>query len=129
MRIVRRSLAVLLAALLVAPAAQAQTHVVAKSSLAQAVQERVSRDQADRDAIASLLRRSEVRQIASQAGLSIDRAEAAVSTLQGDLLRDLASQARQVDNDLAGGASTIVISTTTIIIVLLVVILIVLIAD
>ena len=129
MRIVRRSLAVLLAALLVAPAAQAQTHVVAKSSLAQAVQERVSRDQADRDAIASLLRRSEVRQIASQAGLSVDRAEAAVSTLQGDLLRDLASQARQVDNDLAGGASTIVISTTTIIIVLLVVILIVLIAD
>jgi len=129
MRIVRRSLAVLLAALLVAPAAQAQTHVVAKSALSQAVQERVSQDQADRDAIASLLRRAEVRQIAAQAGLSLEKAQAAVSTLQGDMLRDLAAQARQANDDLAGGASTVVISTTTIIIVLLVVILIVLIAD
>ena len=129
MRIVRRSLAVLLAALLVAPAAQAQTHVVAKSALAQTVQERVSQDQADRDVIKSLLQRAEVRQIASQAGLSLEKAQAAVSTLQGDLLRDLASQARQVNDELAGGASTIVISTTTIIIILLIVILIVLIAD
>jgi len=129
MRIVRRSLAVLLAALLVAPAAQAQTHVVAKSALSQVVQERVSQDQADRDAIASLLRRAEVRQIAAQAGLSLEKAQAAVSTLQGDMLRDLAAQARQANDDLAGGASTVVISTTTIILVLLVVILIVLIAD
>ena len=129
MRIVRRSLAVLLAALLVAPAAQAQTHVVAKSALSQTVQERVSQDQADRDAIKSLLQRAEVRQIASQAGLSLEKAQAAVSTLQGDLLRDLASQARQVNDELAGGASTVVISTTTIIIILLIVILIVLIAD
>lgn len=129
MRIVRRSLAVLLAALLVAPAAQAQTHVVATSALSQTVQERVSQDQADRDVIKSLLQRAEVRQIASQAGLSLEKAQAAVSTLQGDLLRDLASQARQVNDELAGGASTVVISTTTIIIILLIVILIVLIAD
>jgi hypothetical protein len=125
MKIVRRSLAVMLAALLVAPAAQAQTHVVAKSALSQAVQERVSQDQADRDAILSLLERSEVRQIAQQAGLSLGTAQAAVSTLQGQDLRDLASQARQVDHDLAAGASTVVISTTTIIIALLIVILIV----
>jgi hypothetical protein len=129
MRIVRRSLAVLVAALLVAPAAQAQTHVVAQSALSQAVQERVSQDRADRDAINSLLQRAEVRRIASQAGLSLEKAQAAVSTLQGDILRDLASQARQVNDELAGGASNIVISTTTIIIVLLIVILIVLIAD
>jgi len=129
MKIVRRSLAVLLAALLVAPAAQAQTHVIAKSALSQAVQQQVSQDQADRAAIVSLLQRAEVRQIASQAGLSLEKAEAAVSTLNGQDLRDLASQARQVQNDLAGGASTVVISTTTIIIVLLIVILIVAIAD
>jgi L-rhamnose isomerase len=129
MRIVRRSLAVILAALLVAPAAQAQTHVVGKKALAQAVQERVSQDQADRDAILALLARTEVRQIAAQAGLSLEKAQAAVSTLQGQDLRDIASQARQVNNDLAGGASNIVISTTTIIIVLLIIILIVLIAD
>jgi hypothetical protein len=129
MRIVRQSLAVLLAALLIAPAAQAQTHVIGKSALSQAVQERVSQDQADRDAIRSLLQRPEVKQIAAQAGLSLHQAEAAVSMLNGQDLRDLAAQSRQVQNDLAGGASNIVISTTTIIIVLLIIILIVLIAD
>jgi len=120
---------VILAALLVAPAAQAQTHVVGKKALTQAVQERVSQDQADRDAILALLARTEVRQIAERAGLSLEKAQAAVSTLQGQDLKDFASQARQVNNDLAGGASNIVISTTTIIIVLLIIILIVLIAD
>ena len=129
MKIVRRSLAVLLAAFLVAPAAQAQTHVIGKSALSQAVQQQVAQEQADRDAIRTLLQRAEVRQIAAQAGLSLEKAEAAVSTLNGGDLRDLASQARQVQNDLAGGASTVVISTTTIIIVLLIVILIVALAD
>jgi hypothetical protein len=129
MRIVRRLLVVTLALLLVAPAAQAQTHVIGKTDLAKAVAKRVSQDQADRDAILTLLHRAEVRTIAARAGLSVDKAAAAVSTLQGDDLRDLASQARQAENDLAGGASTIVISTTTIIIVLLIVILIVVIAD
>ena len=129
MRIVRRSLAVILAALLVAPAAQAQTHVVGRKALTQAVQDRVSQDQADRDAILALLARTEVREIAARAGLSLEKAQAAVSTLQGQDLKDIASQARQVNNDLAGGASNIVISTTTIIIVLLIIILIVLIAD
>jgi len=129
MRIVRRSLAVLLATLMVAPAAHAQTHVVDRTALAQAVQERVSRDQADRDAILALLARTEVRQIAARTGLSLETAQAAVSTLQGQELTDLASQARQANDNLAGGASTVTISTTTIIIVLLVIILIVLIAD
>ncbi len=129
MRIVRRSLAVFLAALLVAPAAQAQTHVIAKSALAQAVQERVAQDEADRDAILSLLRRADVRQIAANAGVSLEKAQAAASTLAGEDLRDLASHARQIQDELAGGASTVVISTTTIIIVLLIVILIVALAD
>lgn len=129
MRLVRRSLAVVLAVLLAAPLAQAQTHVVGKGTLDKAVQERVQQEQADRDAIVALLHRPEVRQMAAKAGLSVERAETAVATLQGDDLHQIASQARQAQNDLAGGASTIVISTTTIIIVLLVIILIVLIAD
>lgn len=129
MRFVRRLLAVTLALLLMAPVAQAQTHVIGKAALAKAVADRVSQDQSDRDAILSLLQRAEVRTIAAKTGLSIEKAAAAVSTLQGDDLRELASQARQVQNDLAGGASTIVISTTTIIIVLLIIILIVLVAD
>lgn len=129
MRIVRRSLAVCLAVLFMAPAVQAQDHVIGQSALDKAVQQRVSQEQADREAIQSLLQRSEVRDIAARAGISLDTAQAAVSTLQGKDLQQAAQQARQVQNDLAGGASTVVISTTTIIIVLLLVILIVAIAD
>jgi len=125
MRIVRRFLAVCLAVLFMAPAAGAQDHVIGTSALDKAVQQRVSQEQADRTAILSLLQRSEVRDIAAKAGLSLDTAQAGVSMLQGSDLQEAAQQARQVQNDLAGGASTIVISTTTIIIVLLLVILIV----
>ena len=129
MKVVRRSLAVLLAVLVSAPVANAQQHVIGKSALDQAVQQRVARDQADRDAIMTLLQQPKVRDIAQQAGLSIDKATAAVATLAGDDLRQVASQARQVNNELAGGATTVVITTTTIIIILLIVIIIVLLAD
>lgn len=129
MRIVRRFFAICLAVLFMAPAVRAQDHVVGQSALDKAVQQRVSQEQADREAIVALLQRSEVRDIASKAGISMEKAEAAVSTLQGKDLQQAAQQARQVQNDLAGGASTVVISTTTIIIVLLLVILIVAIAD
>jgi hypothetical protein len=129
MKMFRRTLALLLAALLIAPAVQAQNHVIGRTALDQAVQDRVAKTQADREAILTLLQRSDVRQIVGRAGLSIEKAEAAVSTLDGRDLQQIANQARLAQNELAGGASTIVISTTTIIIVLLVVILIVLIAD
>jgi hypothetical protein len=129
MRIVRSSLAVCLSVLFMAPTAGAQDHVISRSALDKAVQQRVSQEQADREAIRSLLQRSEVREIAAKAGLSLDRAQAAASTLQGKDLEQAAQQARQVENDLAGGASTVVISTTTIIIVLLLVLLIIVIAD
>ena len=129
MRLVRRTLAVFLAVLVMAPVANAQTHVINKAALDKAVQARVAQDQADREAINALLSRPEVREVAAKAGLSLEKASAAVSTLQGSDLRDVASQARQVNNDLAGGASTVVISTTTIIIILLLVILIVVLVD
>ncbi|MEO6213421.1 MAG: hypothetical protein ABIP65_07315 [Vicinamibacterales bacterium] len=125
MKLVRRTLAVLLAVLVMAPVAGAQSHVINKAELDKAVQARVAQDQADREAITSLLARSQVREVAAKAGLSLEKASAAVSTLQGSDLREVASHARQVNNDLAGGASTVVISTTTIIIILLVVLLIV----
>jgi hypothetical protein len=122
MKLVRRTLAVILAVLVMAPIASAQDHVINKSALDQAVQARVAQDQSDREAITALLARPEVREVAAKAGLSLEKAATAVSTLQGSDLRDVAAQARQVNNDLAGGASTIVISTTTIIIILLLVI-------
>jgi hypothetical protein len=125
MQMFRRILGITLAVILSAPAAWAQqTHVINKAALDQAVQQRVSQDQADRDALRSFLQNPQVKSVAAKAGLSVETAEAAVSTLQGDELRQAAGQARAVNQDLAGG-STIVISTTTIIIVLLIIILIV----
>ena len=77
---------------------------------------------------AAFLQNPTVKNVAAKAGLSTARAEAAVATLQGDQLRQAASQARGVNQDLAGGA-TVVITTTAIIIILLVVILIVVAVD
>ena len=129
MKLVRRSLAVCLAVLFMAPSASAQNNVIGKAALDSAVQARVATDQADREAIQALLRRAEVRAVAGKAGLSLDKAAAAVSTLQGNELAQLAEQARQANDQLSGGASTVVISTTTIIIILLLVILLVLALD
>ena len=128
MQMFRRILATTLAVLICAPAAWAQqTHVINKSALDQAVQQRVSQDQADRETLRSFLHDPNVQRVAARAGISTDRAEAALSTLQGDQLRQAASQARAVNQDLAGGA-TVVITTTTIIIILLIILLIVAVA-
>jgi hypothetical protein len=122
MQICRRLLGATFAVLLAPAAFAQQTHVINQSALDQAVQRRVAQDQADRDALRTFLHNPLVQGVAAKAGLSPDKAEAAVSTLQGDELRQAASQARTVNDQFAGG-STIVISTTTIIIILLVVIL------
>ena len=125
MQMFRRFLATTLAVMLVAPAASAQqTHIINKSALDQAVQQRVSQDQADRETLRSFLRNPTVKSVAAKAGLSTDRAEAALSTLQGEDLHQAASQARALNQDLAGGA-TVVITTTTIIIILLIILIIV----
>jgi hypothetical protein len=128
MKVVRRTLAVVLAVLIAAPAVNAQSHVISKNALDKAVQERVARDQSDREAIRALLQRADVREVVAKAGLSVEKASAAVATLEGSELNEIASQARQVNDQLAGGA-TVVITTTAIIIILLIVILIILAAD
>ncbi len=128
MALVRRTLAVCLSVLMTVPAVSAQNHVIGRNALDSAVQARVQRDQADREAILALLQRAEVREVAAKAGISLEKASAAVSSLGGEDLREIASQARQVDNSLAGGAN-LVISTTTVIIILLIVILIIVAVD
>jgi hypothetical protein len=124
MQMCRRILGTTLAVLLCAPAAWAQqAHVINKSTLDQAVQQRVSQDEADREALRTFLANPAVQRVAAKAGLSVDKAGAGVSMLQGDELHRAAAQARTVNEDLAGGA-TVVITTTTIIIILLIIILI-----
>ena len=124
MQTLQRVLGASLAVLLCAPAGWAQqSHVVGQRALDQAVQQRVRQEQADRDAIRTFLRNPAVSDVAARAGLPIDKAQAAVSTLQGDQLRQAADQARQVNDQLAGGAETITLTATTIIIILLVLVL------
>jgi hypothetical protein len=61
-------------------------------------------------------------------GLDLDRLDAVVDTMQGADLEQAASTARQVNQELVGGASSVTLSTTTIIIILLAIILIIVIA-
>jgi len=93
------------------------------------VAEQVREDAANRQVVRNVLDLHQVREVARQAGLDLERARQGVATLNSDELREIADQARRVDAGLSGGASTVVISTTTIIIILLVVILIIVAVD
>ena len=79
--------------------------------------------QADRAAVADFLEREDVQQVAAENGISMERLEGAVETLDGEQAATLAERVREVQAQLAGG-DTLVISATTLIIVLLVLILI-----
>ena len=108
------------------PAMAQQGHIVDPSALRQAVADQAATDRQNRDAVLSVLHGSEARELAGQLGLSLTRAESAVSTLDSAELANLADSARTADAQLAGGANnTIVISTTTLLLVLIIVILLV----
>ncbi|MBI3049483.1 MAG: hypothetical protein HYY76_14350 [Acidobacteria bacterium] len=122
-------LVVFLLVAVVPPSGAQTTHSAPQSALDAAVREHVAASDADRDAIRRLLARPDVQAVAGEAGIDLTRAERAVATLEGRTLTDLAAQARQVEQTLAGGQSRITISTTTIIIVLLLIILIIVAVD
>jgi hypothetical protein len=103
-------------------AAQQQQHVVAPSELASTVAGHVASQDADRAAVHEALARPEVRGVVSSLRVSLDRVDAVVDTMNGSELAQAGNAARQVNEQLVGGASTIVISTTTIVIILLLVI-------
>src|SRR4029077_7286090 len=106
MQMFRRVLGTTLAVLLIAPASWAQqTHVINQSTLDQAVQQRVSQDEADRETLRTFLANPTVKNVAARAAASIEKARAAVTTLQGDELHRAAAQARDVNDDLAGGTT------------------------
>jgi hypothetical protein len=103
-------------------------HVVSPRQLAAAVDSHVANQDADRAAIHDALMRDEVQRVAASMHLDLSRAHAAVDTMTGDDLSRAGSSARQINENLAGGATTVVLTATTIIIILLVIILIVIIA-
>jgi len=114
----------------VVPPVHAQSsHTAPAAALDAAVQEHVASRDADRETILRLLARPEVEKIAGDAGIDLRRAERASATLDGSSLTEIAAQARQAEQALAGGQSRITISTTLIIIVLLLLILIIVAVD
>jgi pyruvate/2-oxoglutarate dehydrogenase complex dihydrolipoamide acyltransferase (E2) component len=109
----------------ISSSAFAQQHAVDPGALATAVTQHIATQDADRAAVRDALAQPQVREIAAQMGVDLEKANAAVDTMTGTDLTRAATTARQLNGSLVGGASTIVISTTTIIIALLVLILIV----
>jgi hypothetical protein len=106
-----------------------QRHVVDPAAVAATVAQHAAEQEASRAAVREALAQPQVREIAGRMGLDINRAAAAVDTLNAGDLDRAATAARQVNERLVGGATTVVITTTTIIIALLVILIIVLALD
>ncbi len=124
-RIRRTVIGLFLSTSVVNPVLAQQPHVVDQSALDQQVAAKVAETVEQRAVIERLLEREQVRSIAERTGIELADVKAAVATLEGDELAQLAAHSQGVDDSLTGGQSTITISTTTIIIGLLVLILIV----
>ena len=123
-------LVILLSIVVAMPRVHAQaSHTASQSAIDAALRAHVSSAEADRADLLRVLANPEVKAVADKAGLDLRRATTAVASLQGQDLAQLAAQARQVDETLAGGQSRIVISTTVIIIALLVLILLIVAID
>jgi hypothetical protein len=105
------------------PAGEPQRHVVGENEIQARIDQQISRTDADRLAIQTMLQREDVRQLAGAAGLDLERASAAAAVLSGPSLDNLAAQARAINGDLTGGDGTVVISATALIIILLILIL------
>lgn len=97
-----------------------EAHAVTEAEMEAMVSERAEAADADREAIRTLLRHPEVRDVAESAGLDLQRAEDAVDVLGAEEVAHLAPRARDLNEALIGGRNVIVISTTTLIIALLI---------
>ena len=117
----RKSLVFALVILMAVPAAA--QHLVPPQQLAATIAEQMTREDADRAAVREALARPEVRAVASSMKVDMSKVMTTVDTLSGVDLAQAGSAARQVTQQLVGGASNVTLSTTTIIIILLLIIL------
>ncbi|MEO7190042.1 MAG: PA2779 family protein [Vicinamibacterales bacterium] len=111
----------LMAVLSTSPA-WAQQHAANTTAMQQAVAEKASADQANRDVVTKVLDRQDVRQLAATMGVDVQQAKTAVSTMSGADLDQLAQPARAIDADRVGGANVVVISVTTLLLLLILII-------
>jgi hypothetical protein len=130
MRRASRTLTIFLIILLAMPrvGAAQQLHVVDQGAIQKALAESTENTVAKRQAIRTALQQPDVVRVANHLGLELARAEAAVATLDGAELNQLAAQAQVVNDELSGG-QTVRISAILIIIALLLVLLIIVAVD
>lgn len=126
MRTLVSTLAVVLSVLVAVPQVSAQTsHAAPQAALDAALQQHVSASASDRADVLRVLDAPEVKAVAGELGVDLRQAASAVATLQGQQLAQVAAQARDVQQSLAGGQSRVVINTTLLIVALLVLILVI----
>lgn len=106
-----------------APAFAQERHVVSPAAMRQAVAQQAQAEQQTRDSLRTALKNPQVREVANRLGLNVTRAEGAVATLTAAELEQLAGPVRDLNANLAGGASTIVLSTTAILLIIIIIIL------
>jgi CHASE3 domain sensor protein len=125
MRVLNRIVAMALLIVFAAgsPAWAQQQHVVDPADMNRAIAEKVDREKAEREQLLRVLDRAEVREMAEKMGLSLERAESAITTLEGEELTRLAAQAAETEDALAGGR-VVVISITTLLLLLILIVLI-----
>ena len=108
-----------------APAIAQERHITDAAAMQKAIAQRKAADDNNREAVMTVLRRPDVKQLAERMGLSIERAESALASLPSDKLAELADPARAVSADLAGGDTKIVISLTVLLLLLILIVLLV----
>lgn len=86
-------------------AAEPANHIVTDTEIQAQMDTQLHSEAADRQEIRDLMARPEFQRIAGNAGLDLQRADAAVGVLSGVELQRLASQARQVNADVIGGTT------------------------
>jgi hypothetical protein len=96
-----------------------------QADLDTAVAKTLGQEDAARRTITTLLQRDDVQRLAEGYGLDVRRAEAAVSTLQGDELQRLSLLAADADAQLAGGDMVLRISLVAALLIVIIVILLV----
>jgi hypothetical protein len=96
-----------------------------QADLDNAIAKTLGQEDAARRTITTLLQREDVRSMAGSYGLDVRRAEAAVSTLQGEELQRLSLLAANADAQLAGGTQTITISLVALLLIVIIIILLV----
>jgi hypothetical protein len=126
MRLAKTTLALALGLFMALPGVGiADTTAVGSSELDAALASSVLQEDGARERVRELLARDDVQRLAEASGLDLRRADAAVATLDGKELQEVAQLAAQANDALAGGAQTITISLVAALLIVIIIILLV----